>query len=245
MIESLHISKFRNLEDIRIDKLKRMNLIVGRNGMGKTNILHWLAEQPGYPFIYMPDTIDSGGLQLCQLSNKIIDASEVSMITEVLQLIDPRIRSIDMEVFDYTDGLGLNVWFHFEDRSKRHIDNAGRGLYRLFVLALCALGASYRGEGIRLLIDNFEQGFHYTVQEPIWKWLFALAAERNMQIFATTHSLDCIESFSMVDDTRGGTEGFLFRLGRSVRISNRGQIIATDFDYENLWCRIREEMDVR
>jgi AAA15 family ATPase/GTPase len=46
-----------------------------------------------------------------------------------------------------------------------------------------------------LLIDEFENGLHYSVQEQVWEVVFTLAKSLNVQVFATTHSSDCIKAF--------------------------------------------------
>lgn len=43
-----------------------------------------------------------------------------------------------------------------------------------------------------LLIDEIENGLHYSVLPTIWKGLFNAAKEMDVQIFATTHSWECV-----------------------------------------------------
>ena len=62
---------------------------------------------------------------------------------------------------------------------------------RLFGMILALVNVS---EGI-LLIDEFENGLHYSVQLETWRMIFRLATEMNIQVFATTHSSDAIRSF--------------------------------------------------
>lgn len=49
-----------------------------------------------------------------------------------------------------------------------------------------------------LLIDEIDNGLHYSVQENLWRVIFDLAKKLNIQVFATTHSNDCINSFTEV-----------------------------------------------
>ena len=49
--------------------------------------------------------------------------------------------------------------------------------------------------GKYLLIDEIENGLHYTVQEEFWKMLFKLAIAYDIQIFAATHSREMIAAF--------------------------------------------------
>ncbi len=62
---------------------------------------------------------------------------------------------------------------------------------RLLGVALALVNAS---DGV-LLIDEIESGLHYTVQADMWRLIFRVAHRLNVQVFATTHSWDCIEAF--------------------------------------------------
>lgn len=68
----------------------------------------------------------------------------------------------------------------------------GDGLTRLFHVVLALVNAK---KGV-LLIDEFENGLHWSIQEDVWKTIFTLAASLNVQVFATTHSRDCVQAFS-------------------------------------------------
>ena len=46
-----------------------------------------------------------------------------------------------------------------------------------------------------VLIDEFENGLHQSVQEHLWKAIFAWSDKFNVQVFATTHSYECINAF--------------------------------------------------
>jgi AAA15 family ATPase/GTPase len=100
-------------------------------------------------------------------------------------------------------------------------------------------------QGGFLLIDEFENGLHYSIQEKIWSLLFEMAEKLDIQVFATTHSWDCIESFAKVANDKPNIEGVLFRMGKSARKSNQGQIIATVFDNERLYNLTQADVEVR
>jgi len=83
------------------------------------------------------------------------------------------------------------------------------------------------------------------VQEQIWHLLFELAEKLDIQIFATTHSWDCIESFSKVAVAKQDVNGVLFRVGKSVRTSDKGRVIATVFEEEQLYNITQSDVEVR
>src|SRR6218665_2590257 len=63
------------------------------------------------------------------------------------------------------------------------LQSMGDGVNRILtiILALVNCGNGY------LLIDEFENGLHHTVQEKLWEIVFRLSKELNVQVFATTH----------------------------------------------------------
>lgn len=67
----------------------------------------------------------------------------------------------------------------------------GDGMTRLFHIVVALVNAK---NGI-LLVDEFENGLHWSVQPNIWKIVFRLAQRLNVQVFASTHSRDCIVGF--------------------------------------------------
>jgi AAA15 family ATPase/GTPase len=66
-----------------------------------------------------------------------------------------------------------------------------------------------------VLIDEIENGLHHSIQQKNWKAVFKWAQDLNVQVFATTHSDECIRAFSnSVDMTLFGSEAKLFRIER-------------------------------
>jgi len=112
----------------------------------------------------------------------------------------------------------------------------GEGMNRLFGMSL-ALVSSKNG---LLLIDEVESGLHYSVQPDVWRLIFETAHRLNVQVFATTHSMDCIEAFQQAAEDNQEEEGVLIRLK-----NQKGQIVVTEFDERRLGIATREEIEVR
>lgn len=121
------------------------------------------------------------------------------------------------------------------------LKSMGDGIIRLFQLALRLFEAR---DGL-LLIDEFENGLHYSVQEKAWEMIFNLSKLLNVQVFCTTHSWDCIESFSKVAIAMEDREGLLFRLGASNLSDSAGKTIATVFDESDLEILTQSQVEVR
>ena len=106
--------------------------------------------------------------------------------------------------------------FHDDDRNARASRGWYVGILVNFVTKLfCpSVFSSYHP------IDEFENVLHFNVQEKVWAMLFELAEKSDVQILATTHSWDCIKSFTNAARNNKDVEGVLFRVGRSAKKSN-------------------------
>lgn len=111
----------------------------------------------------------------------------------------------------------------------------GDGVNRLFGIALALVGV--RG-GI-LLVDEIENGIHYSVQADLWRLIFRTAARLNVQVFATTYSYDCIRAFQ--EAARESDED-----GMLIRLARKGdQTIVGEFDEPELEVAVEGEIEVR
>jgi len=106
----------------------------------------------------------------------------------------------------------------------------GEGASRLFGVAL-SLAKSRNGF---LLIDEAENGIHHTAQQDYWRMVLQTAHENNVQVFATTHSWDCVRGFAQAAVENENVEGVLVRLEkeekglRAVRYSEQKLKIAAE-----------------
>ncbi|TAE47739.1 MAG: hypothetical protein EAZ89_17075 [Bacteroidetes bacterium] len=83
-----------------------------------------------------------------------------------------------------------------------------------------------------LLIDEIENGIHYTHQQEFWKLLFKVARQFNVQIFATSHSLEMIRAFNEVAANEEFTaEAQYVEMFRSVR---SGEIVGNMISHDTL-----------
>lgn len=120
------------------------------------------------------------------------------------------------------------------------LNSMGDGMTRILQLLLALVPA--RG-GI-YLVDEFENGLHYSIQEDVWKLIFRLAISNDIQVFAATHSWDCVEAFKKVA-AQIDQPAVLFRVGKSIRKSEGGKIIATAFDRNALVELAQSDLELR
>jgi len=186
--------------------------------------------------------------ELADAWDKVALRDYANEVLKALQIIEPKIEAIsfiDSEFFDSTysrqeirriplvrlKGLDIPV----------PLKSMGDGIIRLFQLAL----RLFEAKGGLLFIDEFENGLHYSVQEEAWKMIFHLSKVLEIQIFCTTHSWDCIESFSKVATAVKNRNGLLFRLGSSSVDNSPGKTTVTIFDEDDLEILTQSQVEVR
>lgn len=85
----------------------------------------------------------------------------------------------------------------------------GEGLRKMLFISF-ALATSKNGI---LLIDELESGIHTTALVKFTKWMLTLAKKLNVQIFITTHSLECIDAILSINEISLGDLS-LFKIQR-------------------------------
>ncbi len=156
-------------------------------------------------------------------------------IITALKIIEPKIEGINF-LSEELKNIDRRVPFIVLSSSaeRLRLTSMGDGINRVLTIILALLNSK---DGF-LLIDEFENGLHYSVQVKLWEIIYTLSERLNVQVFATTHSKDCIKSF--VESDRGNN-------GRLIRLENfDGEIISTVFkDKERLDFAIKNKIEVR
>lgn len=94
-----------------------------------------------------------------------------------------------------------------------------------------------------LFIDEIENGLHYTAQAEFWKMLFDLAIAFDIQIFATSHSLEMIKAFNEVARKNNfENHAMYFEMAKT---SKTNKIIANAMDSERLHFEISKNQPFR
>ncbi len=113
----------------------------------------------------------------------------------------------------------------------------GDGINRILTIILALVNA----ENGYLLIDEFENGLHHSVQSKLWEIIFNLAKKLNVQVFATTHSNDCIYAFEESLNDKNNT-----LTGKLIRLDNKkGMIKEVEFDAEDLRVFTDSQIEIR
>jgi AAA15 family ATPase/GTPase len=113
-------------------------------------------------------------------------------VIEGLRLINRDIKGVVLVGGEQSSSKSRIPIVRIEQSPERFpLKSMGDGMTRLFHLILALANAK---DGT-LLVDEFENGLHWSVLPKVWDTVFTLAERLNVQVFATTHSRDCIQGF--------------------------------------------------
>lgn len=126
-----------------------------------------------------------------------------------------------------------------ENQELMPISLFGEALKKMVTLILRLVN----NHGSVLLIDEIENGIHYTNQRELWRMIFRLADEFQIQIFATTHSLEMLKAFQDIrNEEQNQNLGTYIELTRNIRTQ---QITGIQHDLDTLAYQLERSIGVR
>ena len=225
-IPALVVTTERGKRIHRIDQIDRLISRPMPSSYGSTGISSRFVSSSG---------TDRTGI-LGSLWDSISLTEKEPYVLEALQVIDPKISAVSM-VGERTYRQSRTAVVRSDDFTHRvPLRSFGDGMNRLFGIILSLV--NLRG-GI-LLVDEFENGMHHTVQVHAWRMIFRLARELNVQVLATTHSWDCIAGFAMAAAEEKGVDGLLVRIDR---LGDR--VRPVEYGEEDLQVVTQQQIEVR
>jgi len=163
--------------------------------------------------------------------NEVLIKKQEEKILKILKTVEPRLvdLSLGAENILYCD-MGFPKLLPFS--------SAGEGLHKLLAIIL----AIYENSGGVVLIDEIENGLHYSTQAILWEAVFEAATAFNVQVFASTHSYETVKTFSAAYEKLKDKNDKL----RLFRLENEtDEIRLTDFNYEMLKTSLESYWEVR
>lgn len=198
------------------------------------------------PYVYIPTDFITEDQLAAMWDRAALTAAETYLL-KALRIIEPKVsglafvRKEGSSSFRDKEESRVAIVKIGDHSSPIPLASMGDGMTRLLQLVLSIFSA----KGGMLLLDEFENGLHFSVQKQAWDLLMYLAKELDVQIFATTHSNDCIRAFSEASLEDSETQGILFRLGRSVAPEDNQKVVAAIFSEEKLERFTQADLEVR
>jgi hypothetical protein len=153
-------------------------------------------------------------------------------IVEILQIIEPHLQDLTML---YRGGVPM-IYGDVGMKRLLPMPLMGDGIGRLLSLVVAMPQAQ---DGI-VLVDEIENGLHYSVRVDVWKAIAAFTREFNVQLFATTHSAECIRAAHRAFEE---DDQYDFRLHRLERIQDT--IRAVTYDQDTLGAALETGLEIR
>lgn len=161
-------------------------------------------DTQNFPLISFNDSsLDSICIEL--YNNLDINGEEV--LLKILQIINPDLFKIGFkkEFEDLKDVFVLS----FKGETKLvPINFLGDGFKRIFYIILKTISL----KGKRIMIDEIEIGIHYTKLKDFWVKIIKVCKELEVQLFASTHSDECVKDFLDAANELGEQDLRLIRL---------------------------------
>lgn len=204
--------------------------------VGERRIRRVSSESPPIPSVYLDPFSSRSTGQMGALWDAVALTDVEKEVVEALKVITPDISAVTM-----VGGLERSARGRAAiARSVKHhvpvpLRSFGDGVNRLFGIILSLCNAK---DGV-FLVDEIENGLHFSVQAEIWRSIFRLARSLNVQVFATTHSWDCVQAFQLAAQ-ESPEAGVLVRLDR-----RDDYLYPTVFSERELEIVTRDQIEVR
>ncbi len=176
----------------------------------KSASLQWEASDAGVNFTGSFIVTTVGRLderQLAAAFGQAVREGHLPTVEELLRVLEPGLRSLTA----VPNELGTSLIYADTGLTRiTPIALMGEGVKRLLTIALVFLHA----RGTAILIDEIENGLHYSTLGNVWKWIHQLSRQFDVQVFATTHSYECIVAANTAFSDLGSDDLHLHRLYR-------------------------------
>jgi len=191
-----------------------------------------IAPPPPFPAFYLPTRTRIPLIEDADRFGNLDKIGGLDALLKILQLIEPRLRRLSI-----IPSGGVPI-IHGDIGLSRMvpIPIMGGGTVRLTRLVL-AIGNAPNGV---VLVDEIENGIHHSLLTKLWSAIGVVARQFNAQVFATTHSLECIVAFHNASKDSGIYD---FRLHRLDRFKESTRVVT--YDQSTMEAAIETGLEVR
>jgi energy-coupling factor transporter ATP-binding protein EcfA2 len=153
-------------------------------------------------------------------------------LERILKTIDPRIQKLRVDPSSGQHVIVVDVGLI----EMIPLSQAGQGISRLVTILSEIIGH----KPDICFIDEIENGIHHSAMEDVWKGIAEACEQLNVQLFATTHSFECIEAAHAAFSARANYD---FRIVQLFRVDDgvQGRVL----DQRLIAAAMNGEIDVR
>lgn len=205
---------FHGVNDLKLEDLRQINILTGRNNSGKTTILEVIQN---LKIFTKQDSMDE---EICHIETGDLFNTKIPIISNTTVEFDRNLKKIfefpdlykeAMDVLkEYDDGI-IEIQYNSKKEIGMHHD-----VYKIISksskspipLNICGDGmkktlffmaAVMQAQNGILLIDNFEISIHPSVMNRTFRWLLRACKKLNIQVFLTSHNKEAINKMLKCD----------------------------------------------
>jgi len=200
---------------------------------GKINFVKHSEAKKATAVFILSKAIENQSILAERFSDLVIQKKEKKVI-EILDIVNRDIKDLTI----IYEGGSATVYADTGKSNIYPLPLLGDGLNRLLSIILAIAIAP---DGV-VLIDEIENGLHWTVVTKVWEALSRYAEQNNTQIFATTHSWECIASFqeALSELSQKNITAGAFRLERK-----KSKIQAINYTLDELEVSVKQKIEIR
>jgi len=283
-IKNIEIKDFKCFKDFKAEGFGRVNLIGGKNNVGKTAFMEacYLTlsrdKEESLKRIITTRYISDIFIDMMKemgnkyINNFINEKKEIYKINQIktniddlklnLKFISKNKQPKGSYEFFYSQIIKQDLEEEFElylkefdssikkfrilngepscqllDNKFYNLNELGDGIGKIILLIIIVLSQ----QNSILFIDEIENGIHYTNLNKLWKMILTISKQQNVQVFATTHSKEAIESYARVAKKLEDEDIKFISLYRD----RENELKSITFDYEKIQNRIELGLDNR
>jgi predicted ATPase len=173
--------------------------------------------------------------ELAALWDKITLTPKEEKVIESLRILEPAVERISF-TSSQTSNSGILLKLR-QEAGPVPLGSMGDGMRRILAVSASLVSV----DNGTLLVDEIDTGLYHKVIADMWRLVIETADKQDAQVFATTHSWDCVKAFrSALVDSSNPQVGCLVRLERSG-----DRVKAVRYSVDDLDIAVNEGIEVR
>ena len=191
-------------------------------------------ETPPVKFL-TADSLQSDSMRI--MWDRVLAEGRESEVINAMKLLESDLDSIHFLTDDAYRGTSGGVLVGSRKSGRRvPLGSFGDGMRRLLALSLSLV----RTANGFLLLDEIDTGLHFSAMKEMWKLVVNTARRSNVQVFATTHSYDCIRGLADLVESSPTLASDI-----SVQKIENSLAEAVSLDAEQVRVAVRQDIEVR
>jgi hypothetical protein len=170
-----------------------------------------------------------------QMFGNLVKAKKEHLLVEAMQIIEPRLDGILS--IPYGDGPN-QILVDIGLPQRIPLTLLGHGAVRLFSMIVRILDEQTEV----MLIDEIDNGIHYSALRDVWTAIDRLVKQYNVQVFATTHSMEMIRAAHQAFADTGEDDFRYYRLDRDLET---GDPVAVKYTQKTMTAAMEMGYEVR